>query len=369
MKNMSAKSNLVLGTLALFALLFLFVVEYDKKPYRKQWYAEKLAASKLSAKAFAAIKEERMGKGIFVDVVNDPYETAIIGQEFTPITTDYGNAEAKILATNPNFAAVFIEMLKTSDLQKGDVVAAGLTGSFPGLNISFLAAAEVLGLRVIAITSVGASNWGANDPDFTWLDMETLLLDKKLISNHSVAASIGGGLDRGRGLSPYGRELILKSIARNNVQLIQEEFLTKSIEKRLRIIAEKAQQQPVKAYVNIGGGIASLGHTVNGRIIPSGLSLTLPMQNFPMRGVIVHMAQKNIPVIHMLNIDRLAQQYGIPQNPETPPLPGEGSIYSDIRYNSTTAGILLAILAIMVGLVYFLDRRNHKPGEEYVPEL
>jgi poly-gamma-glutamate system protein len=111
-------------------------------------------------------------KSVFVDVVNDPNETALIGQDITPITTDRGYIEAKLTSTNPNFAAVVVDMLKESELEKNDVVAVAFTGSFPGLNIAVHSALQTLKLKPIIITSVGASNWGANDPYYTWLDME-----------------------------------------------------------------------------------------------------------------------------------------------------------------------------------------------------
>ena len=67
-----------------------------------------------------------------------------------------------------------------------------------------LAAAEEMKLKPIVVTSVGASMWGANDPIFTWLDMEKLLNEKGLLHTRSLAASVGGSNDRGRGLSPRG---------------------------------------------------------------------------------------------------------------------------------------------------------------------
>src|SRR5210317_1920655 len=99
-------------------------------------------------------------------------------------------------------------MLKEVRLKENDVVAVAFTGSFPGLNIAVLAALQTLNLYPLIITSIGASNWGANDPYFTWLDMERELYNAQIFKYRSIAASIGGGLDRGRGLSPEGRKLI-----------------------------------------------------------------------------------------------------------------------------------------------------------------
>ena len=175
MNNFRAKSNIVLGVLFLLALLALIAVENGKLDKKQEWYNEKLQAAQLFQLAANELKNHRLEKDIFIDVVNDPNQTALIGQEFTLITTDRGEIDAKLSATNPNVAAVIIQLLKDADLRQNDNVAVAFTGSFPGMNIGVLAALEVLHLNPIIITSVGSSNFGANDPYFTWLDMENIL--------------------------------------------------------------------------------------------------------------------------------------------------------------------------------------------------
>jgi poly-gamma-glutamate system protein len=49
-------------------------------------------------------------------------------------------------------------------LRAGDHVAVLASGSFPGFVLNALAAAEALGCRVLFAASLGASQWGANDP-------------------------------------------------------------------------------------------------------------------------------------------------------------------------------------------------------------
>ncbi len=98
-------------------------------------------------------------------------------------------------------------------------------------------------MKPIIITSVGASNWGANDPYYTWLDMEKVLFKEGIFENKSVAASIGGGLDRGRGLSPEGRQLIVDAIERNGIEFINEEHLESSIQKRIEIYNEAPKKR------------------------------------------------------------------------------------------------------------------------------
>lgn len=365
-QNLNSGSKTVLSVLSLLALMAFLAVEYDKEDVKLKFYEQKFEASKLAKEAMDYLKESRMRKGVFVDVINDPNETALIGQDITPITTDRGYIEAKLTATNPNFAAVVVDMLKEAELEKNDVVAVAFTGSFPGLNIAVHSALQTLKLKPIIITSVGASNWGANDPYYTWLDMERSLYNRGIFKNKSVAASIGGGLDRGRGLSPEGRQLIVDAINRNKIEFINEEHLESSIQKRIELYNKYRKKDKIKAFINVGGGISSIGSVENSKFIPTGFSKILPMKNYPVRGLLIYMAEKNIPVIHLLNVNQLAQQYGLPINPSPLPRQGEGEIFIQKRYSVLlTAGVSL-FLTIAIGFVYLMERKRHQLGTEQV---
>ncbi len=365
--NISAKSNIVLGILFITSIVSLFLIENFKVHEKDKWYNSKIKAAKISLKAQQYLKNYRLKKSVFIDPINDPNETAIIGEDITPITTDRGYIDAKLTSTNPNFAAVFVEMFKNAGVKKGDYVAVAVTGSFPALNISLYAAMKVLKLKPIIITSVGSSNWGANLPDFTWLDMERVLYDAKIFNFKSVAASIGGGLDKGRGLSPLGRKLILQAIKRNGVKLINEKILSRSIEKRMKIYKQKSQGK-LAVYVNIGGGIASLGASVNGKIIPTGLSKHLGIKNYPVRGVIINMANNNIPIIHILRINEIAKKFGLPISPEPLPKPGEGKIFVKTKYNFVLVFLLTAVLITMISVVYFYEKKRTALGSQHIYE-
>ncbi|NWG28300.1 MAG: poly-gamma-glutamate system protein [Ignavibacteriaceae bacterium] len=366
MYNLSAGSKTVLSVLSLLALMAFLAVEYGKEDVKLKYYDQKLEAARLAKEATEYLKEFRMRKGVFVDVINDPNETALIGQDITPITTDRGYIEAKLTATNPNFAAVVVDMLKEADLEKNDVVAIAFTGSFPGLNIAVHSAVQTLKLKPIIITSVGASNWGANDPYYTWLDMEKILFNAGIFKNKSVAASIGGGLDRGRGLSPEGRQLIVDAINRNKVEFINEEHLESSIQKRMKIYDKHRNKEKIKAFINVGGGISSIGSVENVNFIPSGLSKSLPMKNYPVRGMLIEMADKNIPIIHLLNVNQLAQQYGLQINPAPLPRPGEGEIFIQKRYSVLLTSGVTIFLTIAISFVFFMERKRHRLGNEQV---
>ncbi len=365
MKDFSAGSVRVLGLISFVSFLGLFIVENYKVDYKREFYQEKVEASKLAQRAQDALKEKRLQKGIFIDAVNDPNKTALIGQDITAITTDRGYIEAKLTSLNPNFAAIVVEMLKEAELKEGDAVAISFTGSFPALNIAVHAAVQTLKLRPVIITSVGASNWGANDPYLTWLDMEKTLYDAGVFANKSSAASFGGGLDRGRGLSPEGRDLIRSAIDRNNIELINEEYLENSIERRLEVY-NKYAEGPTKLYINVGGGIASIGATENYQFIPEGYFPPLPMKNFPIKGVLIRMSEKKIPFIHLLNITRLAEKYGLPVSPSPLPLPGDGEIYVQKRYSIALTAVTTLVLIVCIFIVLVFEKKRHKIGTEII---
>ncbi|RKY55082.1 MAG: poly-gamma-glutamate system protein [Candidatus Neomarinimicrobiota bacterium] len=362
-----AKSNIVLSALSFLSLMAFIAVENSKIDVKQDWYTEKFEAAQLASLAANNLKKYRLEKGVFLDDVNDPNETALIGQEYTQITTDRGYIEAKLSTTNPNFAAIIVQLLKDAEVEEGDNVAVAMTGSFPALNIATIAALETLKLNPIIISSVGSSNWGANDPFFTWLDMENKLYKSKIFHTRSVAASIGGGSDVGRGLSPQGREMITKAIDRNNIKFIHEKHLQESIAKRMEIYKQKSGGKPIKAFINVGGGIASLGNTINGKIIPPGLTQYLPMKNFPVRGVIIQMGQQKIPVIHLLNINQLLAKYGLPISPVPLPEPGIGEIFVQKKYNMVVTSIATLFLVIVIVVVYFSENKHHQLGSDTIP--
>jgi poly-gamma-glutamate system protein len=366
MVTFKAKSNIVLGLLFLLSLLAFIAVENGKMDVKQEYYNEKLEAARLAQNAENYLKNYRLENGVFIDDVNDPNQTALIGQEYTMITTDQGIIEAKLSATNPNFAAVVVQLLKDAGIKERDHIAVAFSGSLPGINISVMAAVETLRLQATVITSVGASNFGANDPYFTWLDMESLLYKAGIFHNKSVAASIGGGNDAGRGLSPEGRELIIKAIERNGVEFINEKHLENSISKRMEIYEKSDREKPVRAFINVGGGIASLGNTVNGQLIPSGLTERLPMSNFPLQGVIVQMGRKDIPIIHLLNIDQILEKYDLPKNPVPLPDPGEGGIFIREKYNMLVTAIATAILVTVIVFIYLGEKKRHRLGTDVV---
>lgn len=334
------------------------LVEFSKVRVKRPFYEEKVAAANLAQKAFLALKNAG-GECIIVDPVVDPNGTGLIGDQFTIITTDRGNLTSKLTTTNPNFAAIVVDMLREAEVDHGDKIAVAFTGSMPALNVAVLAAIETIGAEPVIISSIGASMWGANNPDFAWLDMEKVLYDKGIFNSRSVAASLGGRGDRGGNVSPEGRNVLREIIERDSVMLIESSTLDESIEKRIEIYEEHLEKdEKYAAYVNVGGGLGSIGSSQNLVILNPGLNKRLPRTNFPRKGAMIRFGERGVPMINLSDINNIARRYGLPVAPEPLPDIPHGEVYSELRYSLWLAVVVLAMYLIIVFVVIRVDVTN-----------
>ncbi len=378
MKKNHSVSNVVLIGLALLSILVYALVENTRAPVQQPYYKQKLEAARLSQLAQKTLTERVNQLNIPIDAESDPSETGLIGEQFTPVTTDIGVLSAKLASLNIDFAAAYVDMFYRAGVSKGDLIAVAQTGSFPALNISLYAAMKALELQPVIISSVGSSSWGSTNPDFTWLDMESYLIERGIFHFQSTAVSLGGGGDRGRGLSPQGRKLLIKAVERNiepqnsenSIEFIHKKNLRESIDRRLEIFMqlERDRKKPLKMFINIGGGIASLGSTQNGRLIRPGLSRDLTKAEFPVEGVITRMAERGAPIIHMLSIKRIAEKYGINPTPYTDENAtiGLGPLYYREQYSiwvtvlATIFLLTIIIVLLRIDVKHYLFARKKK---------
>jgi poly-gamma-glutamate system protein len=190
--------------------------------------------------------------------------------------------------------------------------------------------------------------------------MERVLSEHGILKFRSVAASYGGPSDNGRGLSPEGRDLLKAAIDRNHVRFINEPTLQASISKRVEVYDSASAGKSIACYVNIGGGSASIGGAANAKLIPPGLTMHLAVKNFPTRGVINIMAEEGLPVINLLEVEKLAVKYNLPTEvvDQAPDL-GEGSLYFKDRYSIVSTSILTLVLAVVVFAVIRIDVKHY----------
>lgn len=349
--SLSRASTSALAGLAVLSLTLYAFAERSLSPVHAEAFRKKVEAVKVMERAERAIYAEKLRRGIAMDPKNDPGRSGLIGPQFTLITTDRGAQSAKELAAHPNFAAAVTQMILQAGVRKDDLVAVGMTGSLPGFNLAVLSACKVVGCEPLVITSAGASMFGATDPDFTWLDMESLLVGQGILEFPSLAASLGGGGDVGRGLSPAGRELLTAAIRRNGVRLLDSPSVLEGVRQRVALYdsVTTARGGPIKLYINVGGGVASLGGAQNANLIPAGLTRKLAARNYPNRGVINVLAERHIPVIHLLQVEKLARQFGIVDDRSEPVKPGSGMLFIAYRYNLWIVG-LAAVLVFFANL-------------------
>lgn len=347
--------RVILVVIAILAITGILSVEFFKVKIKQPSYTEKMHAARTMKSGMEVIKNYRVQNIGPVDAETDPAHSGMIGLPMSSITSTTGYLTAKQTSINPNWAAVMVDMLKRAGVKQGGTVAMGFSGSFPALNLAALAAAEVLKLKVVAITSLAASNWGANHPQLTWLDMERILYEEGIISHRSVAASLGGEDDRALGMSKEARDMLRSAIKSNGARLIQIKSEKEGIDARMAIYKEFSEGNPIAAYANVGGGTVSVGSQIGKRLYQPGLNRKPPPIALKIDSVMSRFAREKIPVIHMISIKKLAERYGLPTSPREMPNAGDGRIFVKIKYNLYLAGFVLVILIFILYVFLRLD--------------
>jgi len=272
---------------------------------------EREAAVRLTEEWFDLINKMKIEKGLQKSEYSDLKYWGLLGTEYTAITTTLGNFEAKQTAANPEFAGVIIKWLKELKIDSNSVVAINLSGSFPSLAIAALAAVQTLGSKVVMISSLGASMYGANEEDATWIDMEEYLRKYGGLVYKSVLITPGGVNDNGGGLQDEGIESLIKGAMRNKREIYFAKDLNDAVNKRFEIFS----REKIGVLINIGGNHAALGNCSHSTIIPNGLLKSYESCSHTDKGLIQRIAENKIPVIHLLNIKDLAIKVGLRLTP------------------------------------------------------
>jgi poly-gamma-glutamate system protein len=347
-------SRTALILIALISLAGLVGVEHLQVQRRQPEYGRKTKAAELARDAMEIIKQERLKRGLVIDPNVDAAGTGLIGALLSPVTSATASLEAKQTSVNPNFAAVAVELLLKAGVHEGDTVAVACTGSFPAMNVCMYAAVHTLNLKPIIVTSVASSQFGANESEYLWVDMEKVLhdADPDRFPFRSVAASLGGADDKAAGLSERGREMLRTAVERNGIQLLESKNYTDSISKHMAVYTSRAGDLPIKAYINVGGGTSSTGTRLGKRTFQPGLNLRkLPKVQYT-DSVMTRFLEQGVPVLHFMQIEELARRYGFAEAPKEMPQVGQGEVFYRDEYNSwLVTGVLVAILASLYAFV------------------
>lgn len=357
---------------AALAIVGLVAVEVFPSEEKQPYYAEKMLAARKAAEAFEVIHQVSERKGLRLRLKTDPAGSRLIGEVLSPITSGSGSLVSKQTTVNPNFAAIVVQWLKDLKIKQGDVVAVGLSGSFPAVNIAVYSAIRELGAEPVIISSTAASQWGANNPSFTWLDMEAALRKNEVFPFKSVAASLGGVGDDAIGLSDRGRRMLQRAIERNDVPFLGQSKPTKEpeeeeddgtapsltlvdedlVQERMRVYYEAAGDRQIKAYVNVGGGTVSVGTKVGKRKFSPGVNTRPPkgIEDLP-PSVLGAFLDVGVPGIHLTSMINIAAEYGLEIAPRTTPEVGTGGVFERREPNRWLAGIVLAVLLIALFII------------------
>jgi poly-gamma-glutamate system protein len=285
-------------------------------------------AATIMNKARLSLLACRQEKGLALDPAIDINGTGLIGLRYSSITTSLGILEAKRTSANPDMAALIVRLLDEAGIKPGDSVAIGASSSFPALILAALSACQALGVEPVLICSLGASQYGANDPAFTWLDMMDCLRAAGIVDIRPAAVSIGGDSDAGHNMNPQGRDLLLQGIRSRGLYLLEEPDLAANVAARMRIYGQAAGRGGIRAFINVGGSWANMGTDQRVLEIKPGLAKFRAIPPAGRRGVLFEMAGRGIPVIHLLYVKGLAKANGLPWDPSPLPQPGRSPLYA-----------------------------------------
>lgn len=319
------KSWTLIAAAAVLALC-IAVALLSGKTVRAEDYAIKCDAAQRMRACMNAVKRYKNELGIPLGA-EDWQETGMLGEEFTGITTTIGALEAKRTSANPNMAAMLVQMLEEAGVKRGDTVGAAFSGSFPSLNLATLAACQAMGVNVVYIASVGASMYGANQPELTFPDMLLRMAAEDLVPL-PAALSLGGDWDCGMEMDPEEVEKLLPRLRTCGIPFLYEPDYQKNVELRMEIYQENG---PISCFIGVGGNVTTIGRgedTMPCGVVQPYYRLTSGEKS----GLLEIYSAKGLPVLHVLDVKELTVRYGFPYDPRSPEPIGSGAIYESRSY-------------------------------------
>lgn len=341
-----------------FAILGIVLILCTKQSTRTDYYQTQLDASFRMQEALDCLKTAILDEGIPMEE-EDINQTALLGPDWTEITTTLGHPSDKRSILNPNCAALLVKYFKQAGLKAGDTIAVGTSGSFPGFAIATLCAATEMQLKTKVIASYGSSMHGGNRLEFPTIKMIKTLLEKGIVDFDLLAVSPGSDNDYGKGgleglLYEGSRDIVVALGKAEGVEFIDYNNLEKSIARRLELYGDD-----IDCFINIGGASPNSGTTSYTLDFPEGLVTDPPrIPTSANRGLSYEYAAQGIPVINLLYIKKLLNDNGLPYDPVPLPQPGSGDVYYETSYSVFL--IILTLILVLGTLVsgIILQRRH-----------
>ena len=152
-------------------------------------------------------------------------------------------------------------------------------------------------------------------------------------------------------------------------------------------ISQDYNLSPYKAYINVGGGVSSFGYknqekleNYYGFVHPDTIKKILPSSSGRQRGVMIHFAEANIPIINFIEIEKLVENFDIEYfnglvddkdfdiNRDGMIDIGKGNLFYTKKYNLLIVWIslILSLSSILyIGLISY--RQINRQMREYNP--
>lgn len=357
------KHKIIWGIVAIcYCFGVYFALESTKYLVKTEDYDIKIKASTYMSEASATIVAYKLENNIPIDDSLDINTTGLIGAEFSLLTSTSGALDAKRTSTNPNMAAVVVDMLLEAGVKKGDAVALNFSSSFPAGNIAVLCAAEALALDATVITSLGSSTFGGNNPEFAYLDMERLLYDEGITSNRSFHFSLGARNDQGGyflgAMDDPGAPVDEAKVAKVVERLVSYGYEFINIEESIANIDYRYdiyQKTNPTCLVNVGGNLLAFGSNSNNKFVDSGVVTDLDVSETE-HGLMQLFFSSDRPTIQLLNFKGIATDYGLPIDPTPQPEVGEGDVYYTYVYHKIV--ILLSLLPLIAVAVVLIRKKK-----------
>lgn len=335
--------NIMLSIVLCFISIILFYSYFQEKSYFDTLFDAAMRMERVEA----YLKNRVIEKG-FEITLEDINATGLVGPDFTELTSTPGDEREKRSTLNPYSASVVASMLLDAGIKKGDTIAIGASGSYPGFLISALSASSSLGLDTKLILSLGSSMYGATRVEYNIFDIARDARESGEIDYDLLALSRGYKDDRGgsvlenilyEGTEELSLEICKREADLLGVTLINEPTLQDSIDKRLELFGD------VKLFVNVGGAPVNIGDGTFSFSVPVGLVMNY--ESVPQgegRGMVYEYLDRGVPIINLLDSKGFSEKYGVEF--DASPLPSVERITPDTSF--FVAGIFLLSLAVII---------------------
>lgn len=290
-----------LGTISVVYLLWFFMSSnFDAK------FDEVYESALIMKEVIAVITEKRLKE---INPLFDPNMTGLIGEELTELTTTAGDLASKRTTTNPDIAALICYLLTKVGVKKGDCVAIGASGSFPGLIVATISACKSIGAKPLIICSIGSSQWGANSVNFTTLDLFHWLVEMDFEA--PLLFTYGGADNTGNEFTQEIKNRLIQKARDYGFTIYEGVSLDNDVHFLYKLYMDNCVSR-ISAFINIGGSLVNVGRSFR---ISLETGIVRDKRMFDKRSIMGLMAENDVPIINLLNMRKLTMRYNLPWDP------------------------------------------------------